>query len=61
MLGKLWSQPYTNNPFPYLSDNFHKLSKEDQQLVTEIYNNHYSKYKQAVDKFYELRLTSTQP
>lgn len=51
LFGSLWSRPYTNNPFPYLTESYASLSKEDKELVIETFNIHYKKYKAAKDSF----------
>lgn len=51
LFGALWSRPYTNNSFPYLTESYDSLSKEDKELVIETFNIHYKKYKAAKDSF----------
>lgn len=51
LFGNLWTRPYTNNPFPYLSEPYLNLAPEDKKLVISLYNSFYNRYKGAKDTF----------
>jgi len=53
MLGSLWNKPFTFNRFPYLSEDYTKLSDLDKESVKKIYQQHLSKYQLAKKVFYE--------
>lgn len=53
MLGSLWNRPFSFNKFPYLSEDYTKLSDLDKENVRKIYNQHLSKYQVAKKVFYQ--------
>lgn len=53
LYGNIWSQPYTNNPFPYLAQDYLRLSADDKKTVKDLYNTFYNRYNAAKNKFYE--------
>ena len=55
IFGNIFTKPYCNNPFPFLTENYHDLSPDDRQLVRGKYNALYQQY-DAVRKKYGERI-----
>lgn len=53
LFGSIWNKPYTNNPFPYLTEPFLGLSKNDQQLVRNIFQGFMKQYSTIKSKYVE--------
>lgn len=56
MLGDLWNQPFTFNKFPYLSENYNKLSEEDKKYVKKLYHDNVVKFTAAKRVFYKTNI-----
>jgi hypothetical protein len=60
LYGNIWNRPYSNNPFPYLAQNYHSFGPEDKQLVIDLYNRHYQRYLAAKNTFILQKIQQSQ-